>query len=127
MAQPYLDPLAAGPKTWRPTKPRGVVLECRHFFSGAALYADGKIAASLTLNGLALKLPQALRLELFRSRKARRLRYFAGGPIKQDHALPSRSVVASVPEVRELLRRSIRFVCSSAISLVPYLALCIVE
>ncbi len=111
MAQPYLDQLAQDLRKWKPTRLNGVKLECKHFFSGAALYANGKIAASLTPAGLALKLPEAKRLDLFRSRKARRLRYFTKGPVKKDYAVLSRSTASDVSEVRRLLNASIRFVC----------------
>ncbi len=111
MAQPFLDQLSENLREWKPTRPRGIKLECKHFFSGAALYANGKITASLTPAGLALKLPNATRLELFRSRKAKRLRYFAEGPVKKEYAVLSRSTAANVPEVRRLLESSIRFVC----------------
>lgn len=112
MAQPYLDQLSEKLREWKPTRPRGVRLECKHFFSGAALYVNGEIAASLTPAGLALKLPEATRLELFRSRKARRLRYFAKGPVKKDYAVLSRSTASDVSEVRRLLEASILFACS---------------
>ena len=111
MAQPYLDQLTEDLRKWKPTRPRGVKLECKHFFSGAALYANGKIAASLTPAGLALKLPEAMRLDLFRGRKARRLRYFTKGPVKKDYAVLSRSTASDASEVRRLLNASIRFVC----------------
>ncbi len=112
MAQPYLDQLSEKLREWKPTAPRGVKLECKHFFSGAALYANGEIAASLTPAGLALKLPEATRIELFRIRKAKRLRYFAKGPVKKDYAVLSRSTASDTSEVRRLLMLSIRFVCS---------------
>ena len=53
MAQPYFDRLTAKLREADLSK-RGVVLECRHFFSGAALYANDKIFASLTPAGLAV-------------------------------------------------------------------------
>jgi TfoX/Sxy family transcriptional regulator of competence genes len=113
MTQPYLDRLSEKLRELKLKAPRGVRLECKHFFSGSALYANGRIAASLTPAGLALKLPQATRLELFRSRKATRLRYFTKGPVKKDYAVLSRSTAANVAEVRQLLKSSIRFVCSA--------------
>ena len=112
MTQPYLDRLSEKLRECKPARPRGVKLECKHFFSGAALYANGRIAASLTPVGLALKLSEATRLDLYRSRKAKRLRYFAKGPVKQDNAVLSRSTAANVAAVRRLLNSSIRFVCS---------------
>ena len=45
MAQPYLDELT---KLVQNINPGGYDLACKHFFSGAALYADGQVCASLT-------------------------------------------------------------------------------
>ena len=42
----------------------GVELACKHFFSGAAAYANGRIFMSLTPVGLALKLPEETRAAL---------------------------------------------------------------
>ena len=111
MAQPYLDQLEEKLSGWGLRRLRGVELECKHFFAGAALYANGKIVASLTPAGLALKLPEETRLALFRTRKAKRLRYFAKGPVKKDYAVLSRPTISNRSEVRELLRLSIRSVC----------------
>ena len=40
-----------------PRLPAGIVLEFKHFFGGAAVYADGCTHITLTPVGLALKLP----------------------------------------------------------------------
>ena len=40
---------------------KDVSLECKHFFSGAAGYINGKICMSLTPAGFALKLPEESR------------------------------------------------------------------
>ena len=48
MAEPYLGRLVTMLGGARPKTSRGVRLQCRHFFSGAALYANGTICASLT-------------------------------------------------------------------------------
>lgn len=58
MAQPYLDRLTATFRAANPPEPRGVIVECKHFFSGAALYVDGLIFATLTPAGFAIKLPE---------------------------------------------------------------------
>src|SRR5206468_9745727 len=47
MAEPYRERLATLVRVARPSNAHGVRLECRHFFSGAALYANGTICASL--------------------------------------------------------------------------------
>ena len=62
-------------------------LGTRHFFSGAALYANRVICASWTPVGLAFKLPQADVTRLIANDKTKPLRYFARGHIKKDYAL----------------------------------------
>ena len=62
-------------------------LECKHFFSGAALYADERICISLTPVGLALKLPEKTRNRLLKNKTAVPLRYFPKAPIKKDYVL----------------------------------------
>jgi TfoX/Sxy family transcriptional regulator of competence genes len=110
MAQPYFDRLSAKLRESNPPKPRGVVVECKHFFSGAALYANGRIFASLTPAGLAIKLPERSRSDLLRARGGRRLRYFKGGPIKKEYIVLSHRTAADREKVRELLRAGIRYV-----------------
>ena len=65
---------------------RGITIECKHFFSGAAAYANGRIFMTLTSAGVALKLPQESQAELTR-RGAKPLRYFPRGPIKKDYVI----------------------------------------
>ena len=110
MAQPYLDRLNEKLREANPPKPRGVRIECRHFFSGAALYANGKIFASLTPAGLAVKLPEPLRLALLRERRGRPLRYFEAAPIKKEYVVLSRRTASDRDQVRALLRAAIRHV-----------------
>ncbi len=110
MAQPYFDRLSAMLRECNPPKPRGVVVECKHFFSGAALYANGEIFASLTPAGFAIKLPEQSRSDLLRERNGRTLRYFKGGPVKKDYVVLSRAKVDDREALRELLRAGIRFV-----------------
>lgn len=62
-------------------------LECKHFFSGAALYANSKICASLTAAGFAVKLPQQRCTALIETGKAFPLRYFEKSPIKRGYVL----------------------------------------
>jgi len=66
-------------------------LEIKHFFSGAAVYADGRICISLTPAGFALKLPVGLRDELLTQEGTKNLQYFPKAPIKKDYVvLPRR-------------------------------------
>ena len=64
-----------------------IELKCRHFFSGAALYANNRICITLTPVGLGLKLPPQTREELLSSKLAITLKYFPKGPIKRDYVL----------------------------------------
>ena len=66
--------------------PQGVVVEVRHFFSGAAAYANGRICLSLTPVGLAMKLPQDDRARLM-TEGGKPMRYFPTGPVKKQYVL----------------------------------------
>ena len=78
---------------WMTCDQRVGVLEARHFFSGAAVYRDGTIVASLTPVGLAFRVPTEIRDALLDSGKAIPLRYFPNSPIKRDYVLFSGSGV----------------------------------
>ena len=62
-------------------------LVCKHFFSGAALYANGKICASLTPVGLAFKLPQSRCDTIIEEGRAESLKYFDRSPTKRGYIL----------------------------------------
>ena len=62
-------------------------LVCKHFFSGAALYASGVMCASLSPVGLAFRLPADVRAELIDCGAASKLKYFAKSPIKKGYVL----------------------------------------
>lgn len=67
-----------------------VKIDTRHFFSGAAAYADERIFMSLTPAGLALKL-SADDCALLLSQGATPLKYFPKAPVKKDYVvLPDR-------------------------------------
>lgn len=87
MAEPYLSDLRVLAEDWRSAGDRLGALECRHFFSGAAVYRDGAIVASLTPVGLAFKVPDDVRDRLLDSGRAAPLRYFPEAPIKQHYVL----------------------------------------
>ncbi len=84
MAQPFLENLKV--LASQHLKEQSGI-ECKHFFSGAALYANGLICASLTPVGLAFKLPDDLYSELIESGAASPLRYFAKSPVKKGYVL----------------------------------------
>ncbi len=84
MAHPYLEQLQALICT---VNRNDVDLTCKHFFSGAALYANGNICASLSPAGLAFKLGSQRSKALIDSQVAIPLCYFEGAPTKSNYAL----------------------------------------
>ena len=86
MAKEYVEKLTLLMSQVKPKLPRGKSVEIRRFFGGAAAYVGGRIFMSLTKVGPAIKLPEADRERLFRSRRAK-LRYFAKAPVKKQYAL----------------------------------------
>ena len=84
MAQPYLDQLQ---RLVASIAHDDADLVCKHFFSGAALYANGKICASLTPVGLAFKLPQSRCDTIIEKGKAKSLKYFDRSPTKRGYIL----------------------------------------
>ncbi len=91
----------------RPPIP-GVELKCKHFFSGAAGYANGRIFMTLTTVGLALKLPEETRAALI-NRGAEALRYFPNGPIKKDYVCIPKKLADDHAALAAWMVESIRF------------------
>ena len=83
-------------------------LECRHFFSGAALYANGRICISSTPVGLALKLPEETKITVLENETAVPLRYFPNGPIKKDYALFTDGIENGGESLHEYVKESIK-------------------
>ncbi len=81
----------------------------RHFFGGAAAYAEGRIFMTLTTAGLALKLPQDARARLT-GEGAVPLRYFATGPVKKDYVILPRSLAEDPDALTPWIEKSIGFV-----------------
>jgi hypothetical protein len=84
MAQPYLDQLE---KLVRSLAPGRDDLICKHFFSGAALYVQDRICASLSPKGLAFKLGSSRCENILAQGRAIPLQYFDNAPIKRDYIL----------------------------------------
>ena len=87
MAKLYLETLLnfINQLTFKP--PTTATLECKHFFSGAALYVNNSICLTLTPEGLALKLPETQKNYLLKNKVAIPLQYFPKSPVKKDYAL----------------------------------------
>jgi len=106
MAEPYLSDLSELAAEWMRADKRVGDLECKHFFSGAAVYRDGKIIASLTPVGLAFKVPDQVYGDLLSSGSAIPLRYFPNGPIKQNYVLfPTPETIDAEAAARLVLGR----------------------
>lgn len=91
----------------------GVAIECKHFFSGAAAYAGGKMFMSLTPVGLALKLPAEARQQLMEA-GARPLRYFPKAPIKKDYVVLPDKLARDDDALAPWIEESIRHVAMGA-------------
>jgi len=87
-----------------------VRVECKHFFSGAAVYASGRICASLTPVGFAIKLPKESRDILLKRRGVKPLRYFAKGPVKKEYVVLPKALSGDPNSLRGLLEISIAYV-----------------
>lgn len=114
MAEPYLTRLAQIVDQLGPLPAAGATLESRHFFSGAALYANGKICASLSPAGFAVKLPADTGRSLIEQGKGREFRFFASGPVKREYVALSESTVADEESIRELIGLSVDHALSMA-------------
>ena len=114
MAEPYLEQLSQIVDRLGSASFKGVMLETKHFFSGAALYANGKICATLSPSGFALKLPSELRQSLIDQGKAAEFRFFKSGPIKREYAALSDAVVEDEEALHPLIETSVTYVAGSS-------------
>ena len=112
MAREYVDQLSALMASATSGRFAGVHLECKHFFSGAAVYADGRICLSWTPVGFALKLPEQSRSTLMKERGAKPLRYFPRGPLKKDYVVLPAAMVKDRRVLRRWVKVSIEYVLS---------------
>lgn len=91
---------------------KGVKLESKHFFSGAAVYAQGRICMSWTPVGFAIKLPETSRSDLVNHQGAKYLRYFPKGPIKKDYVVLPKSMLQEMRTLGRLARTSVEYALS---------------
>ena len=110
MAKEYLEKLSAFIETATAGGNKNIHLECKHFFGGAALYAEKRICISLTPVGLAIKLPEETKNKLLKDKKAVPLRYFPKGPIKKSYVLFPGGVEKGGKEFDCLVSKSIEYV-----------------
>lgn len=108
MAAEYLRKLKALMDEVAPEESVEIRLECKHFFSGAAFYANGKICVTLTPVGLALKLPEGSRA-LLEQAGATQLRYFPEGPVKKDYVILPKNILDDISALRGWVGESIEY------------------
>ena len=109
MAEPYFNHLSRIVDRLEPIPLKNVTLETKHFFSGAALYANGKICALLSPVGFAVKLPEDMRQSLISEGKSDEYRFFEKGPIKREYALLSDAIVQDAKALRKLIEISAQY------------------
>ncbi len=109
MAEPYLERLSQIVTRLGLVSTESVTLETKHFFSGAALYANGRICASLSPAGFAVKLPAEVRSGLISERKGKEFRFFANGPIKREYVGLSDSVIQDEEMLQKFIDISVRY------------------
>ena len=112
MAKKYVQQLTALIRQLTSGRLKDVNLECKHFFSGAAVYADGRICISFTPVGLAIKLPGEFRKLLMNEKGATPLRYFPKGPIKKEYVVLSNMMLKDMKTLRHWVNVSIEYVLS---------------
>ncbi|MBI1779465.1 MAG: TfoX/Sxy family protein [Proteobacteria bacterium] len=108
-AQAYLRQLDALLREIAPRLSRQPRLECKRFFSGGAVYADGRIFMTLTMAGLALKLPEDARAMLLRE-GGKPLRYFAKGHIKKEYVVVPEAIANRPSALGKWIEQSVQYV-----------------
>ncbi len=116
MAKAYLEKLSELMNRATAGKFKNVDLECKHFFSGAAVYANGSICITLSPVGFALKLPEESRNALMRDNGAKQLRYFPNGPVKKDYAVLPDAMLSDMRTLRHWIEVSIEYVTGPPIT-----------
>jgi TfoX/Sxy family transcriptional regulator of competence genes len=108
MAEPYLQDLRGLLDRLVPIAGMTRDLTCRHFFAGAAAYAEGRIFMTLTPVGLAVKLPPA-RCEDLLAAGGNPLRYFPGAPVKKSYVLLPEEAASDDRALARLIAESVQF------------------
>ena len=97
-------------KEFCPRKLNDVELVIKHFFSGAAIYVNGKICITLTPVGFAIKLPETVRNDLMKEKGIKSLKHFPKPPIKKEYVVLSKSKMNDLVKLRRLVKISIDYV-----------------
>jgi TfoX/Sxy family transcriptional regulator of competence genes len=109
MAEPYLQELEALLARNAAALGGRSNTEARHFFSGAAAYADGRMFISLTPAGLALKLSEADRASLSEL-GGRPSKYFPKAPTKKDYLVLPDAIADDDAALAGWIEKSVAYV-----------------
>ena len=110
MAKVYLEKLRFLMAELAPYMSTTASLEIKHFFSGAAVYADEHICITFTPAGFAMKLPEGSRNKLVKEKGAKSLQYFPGAPTKKEYVILPPSVVDDREMLSFWVGKSIEYV-----------------
>ena len=110
MTKEYLDKLSDLINKIYPIKLRNVELIVKHFFSGAAVYANGKIFMTLTPAGFAVKLPEEYCIKLLKEKGVKPLCYFPKAPIKTGYIVLPESKLRDLIKLKHLIKIRINYV-----------------
>lgn len=113
MVQKYLDELSTIVNEVLSEDISKTNLQFKHFFTGAAVYANNKIFCTYTPSGIAVKIPSNERTKLIASNKGSELRYFANAPIKKDYIVLSKEIVEDRDELNYWIHKAFNYVISS--------------
>lgn len=108
MAEPYLSELIEIIRQMNFPIDPSCSLQCKHFFSGAAAYVDGKVFMSLSPVGLALKLNEDVRREMMKF-GGTHLRYFPKAPIKKEYVIVPEPIRSDKKALENLIRKSMAY------------------
>lgn len=110
MSEPYLSKLTQIINRLSISDSDNVTILAKHFFSGAALYANGTICVLFSPMGFAIKVPANRREILLAEGKGSIFRFFPNGPIKHEYIRLSDHIIQQDDTLGEFLYSSIEYV-----------------
>ena len=109
MAEPYRTVLAQMAERLELPEAAAVTIAVKHFFNGAALYANDHICLVHNPSGLALKMRPEERGRLITSGEGALFRVFPKGPVKREYVALSESLIGDQNRLLELIEGSIGY------------------
>ena len=110
MAEPYRMVLAQMAERLELSETAAVKIVVKHFFNGAALYANDRICLVHNPSGLALKMRPDERERLIKSGEGALFRVFPKGPVKREYVALSESLIGDQNRLLQLIQGSIGYV-----------------